>query len=65
VKLNESKLHRDINEAVSTLKEETDRDLDRTISQVLNRYRHKSDRLLEADESHFKENSNEELDMED
>jgi AraC-like DNA-binding protein len=64
-KLNESKLHRDIEKAVSTLMEETDMDLDRTISRVLNRYRHEFDRLLEADESHFKENSDEEHDMED
>lgn len=64
-KLNESKLHRDIKKAVSTLMEETDMDLERTLSRVLNRYRHEFDSLLEADESHFKENSDEEHDMED
>ena len=45
--------------------EETDMDLEKTLSRVLNRYRHEFDSLLEADESHFKENSDEEHDMED
>ena len=62
-KLNQSKLHRDIKKAVSTLTEKTDADLDRTISQVLNRYRHEFDRLLETDESNFRETSDEETDM--
>ena len=62
-KLNKSKLHRDIKMAVSTLKEKTDVDLDRTISRVLNRYRHEFDRLLETEESNFRETSDEETDM--
>ena len=62
-KLNKSKLHRDIKMAVSTLTEKTDVDLDRTISRVLNRYRHEFDRLLETDESNFRETSDEETDM--
>jgi hypothetical protein len=58
--LNQSKLHRDITKEVSTLMEKKDIDLERVVSRVLNKYRQEFDQLLEADDSFYQDNTEEE-----
>ena len=55
--LNRSKLHCDIEKAVSSLMEEGDTSLNETVSRVLNKYRHEFDQLLETGESNFVDQS--------
>jgi hypothetical protein len=58
--LNKSKLHREITKEVSTLVEKKDIDLGIAVSGVLNKYRQEFDQLLEADDSFYQDNTEEE-----
>ncbi|XP_056001847.1 coiled-coil domain-containing protein 1-like [Ostrea edulis] len=58
--LNKSKLHRGIREEVSSLMENTDIDVEKTISRVLNKHKQDFDELLDIDDNTDDEESDEE-----